>query len=153
MTPCPLPFQHQFLPETKVILCYVEGSPVFVLGTARDKVDQICRLQAPQIALCGCRFRNQDNLPVVSDSVYFVRNPSCNNYSPGAPTCSHTCLLQDLARSQPLTTSFGVMKAALCAPGSIILCVCVWYLLMFQYDVALSLELWHCVKSFTHITG
>ncbi|BDA42117.1 Purple acid phosphatase 15 [Coccomyxa sp. Obi] len=30
-------------------------------------------------------FRNQDNLPVVSDSQYFVRNPKCNNFSPGTP--------------------------------------------------------------------
>ncbi|KAK9902776.1 hypothetical protein WJX75_005806 [Coccomyxa subellipsoidea] len=30
-------------------------------------------------------FRNQDSLPVVTDSVYFVRNPACNNYSPGTP--------------------------------------------------------------------
>ncbi|EIE19892.1 Metallo-dependent phosphatase [Coccomyxa subellipsoidea C-169] len=30
-------------------------------------------------------YRNQDSLPVVSDSVYFVRNPACNNYSPGTP--------------------------------------------------------------------
>ncbi|CAL8468194.1 g7733 [Coccomyxa elongata] len=43
-------------------------------------------------------YRNQDNIPVVSDSQYFVRNPKCNNYNAGT-------LLPIATTAPPATTA------------------------------------------------
>ena len=45
----------------------------------------ICAHIALSKRVCDRRHRNLDNTPVVTDSVYFVRNPKCNNYKAGTP--------------------------------------------------------------------
>ena len=76
-----------------------------------------------------CRKRNLDGQPVVTDSVYFIRNPACSNYgntqAKPAPTKKDQLLQvrsHDCAYSSPRMLCPCVLRLRGPLPGGSLLC-------------------------------